>query len=76
MSKAPSFEKSFGRLEEIARLLEGESVPLDEALKLFEEGMKLVETCNSRLNEAEKTITKLSKKDDGLEEELWDPPQN
>lgn len=76
MSKPQSFEKAFGRLEEIARLLEGESLPLDEALKLFEEGMNLVETCNGRLSEAEKTITKLSRKDDDLEEELWDPPQN
>ena len=60
MSKSKlTFEKAFQRLEEISRELEANTVPLDEALKLFEEGMKLVGDCGQRLDEAEGKIQKL-----------------
>jgi exodeoxyribonuclease VII small subunit len=50
------FEKSFQQLETIVRRLEGEELPLDEALRLFEEGIGLSRFCNQKLEEVEKKI--------------------
>ncbi len=47
------------RLEEIIDQLEGESASLEKSLKLFEEGMKLTDTCRGMLEEAEAKINKL-----------------
>ncbi|NIR62696.1 MAG: exodeoxyribonuclease VII small subunit, partial [Aliifodinibius sp.] len=42
-------------------------------LELFEEGMKLIDLCNDKLNEAEKKISKLTRSADGtLQSEPWD----
>jgi len=59
MAKA-SYEDSIKRIEKIVATLEGGSLPLDEALKLFEEGTKLVSYCNKSLDEAEQKITELT----------------
>ncbi|MFI5253646.1 MAG: exodeoxyribonuclease VII small subunit [Bacteroidota bacterium] len=56
-----SFEESLKRLEEIVEKLEGGSVPLEEALNLYEEGVKISKECISKLTQAEirlKTIMK------------------
>jgi len=50
------FEKAFHDLEQIVRRLEGEELPLDESLRLFEEGIRLSRFCNQRLEEVEKKI--------------------
>ncbi len=53
---APSFESALERLEgSVARLEEGE-MPLEEALELFESGVKLSRQCQSTLEEAERRI--------------------
>lgn len=59
MAKA-TYEASVKRLEKIVETLEGGSLPLEEALKLFEEGTKLVSFCNNCLDTAEQKITQLS----------------
>ena len=51
-----NFEEAMARLEQIVRALEGGNVPLDESLTLYEEGVKLVKLCSSRLENAEKRI--------------------
>ena len=51
--KAPGFEESMQRLEEIVRLLEKGDAPLEDAIRLFEEGTKLAKSCDDMLNEAE-----------------------
>lgn len=51
-----SFEEAMKRLEEIAGLLEGDASTLDEALKLYEEGIALIRTCDRMLNDAEQKI--------------------
>ncbi len=51
-----TFEVAIARLEEIVRLLEGGSAPLDASLALFEEGVALVKLCNSRLDTAEQKV--------------------
>ena len=63
--KAPGFEESMQRLEEIVRLLEKGDAPLEDAIRLFEEGTKLAKSCDDMLNEAEKKVVVLSKGADG-----------
>lgn len=50
------FEEALARLEEIVRSLEQGDAVLDEALVLFEEGVKLARFCNDKLDEAEARI--------------------
>jgi exodeoxyribonuclease VII small subunit len=54
--RSSEFEKSFQQLEEIVKRLESEELPLDESLRLFEEGIRLSRFCHSRLEEVEKKI--------------------
>ncbi|MGH9735564.1 MAG: exodeoxyribonuclease VII small subunit [Candidatus Acidiferrales bacterium] len=59
------FEKSLARLEEVVKRLEGADLSLDEAMALFEEGVKLSRECQNRLEEAEGKVEILLKKADG-----------
>lgn len=61
----PSFETSLHRLEQIVKKLEGGDLPLDDALKLFEEGINLSRQCQKQLEEAENKVEILLKKADG-----------
>jgi len=54
--KSSDFEKSFQQLEKIVQRLEGEELPLDESLQLFEEGIRLSRFCHQKLEEVEKKI--------------------
>jgi len=63
--KKPGFEDNMRRLEEIVRLLERGDAPLEDAMKLFEEGTKLAGVCDELLNTAEKKVAALSKSADG-----------
>ena len=54
-----TFESASARLEEIVKILEQGNCPLDESLKLYEEGVLLVRFCNDSLNSAEKKIKML-----------------
>ncbi|MCL2518176.1 MAG: exodeoxyribonuclease VII small subunit [Oscillospiraceae bacterium] len=60
-----SFENALLRLEEILRVLEKGSAPLDDSLKMFEEGVNLVRLCNNKLDNAEQKIKILIKNQDG-----------
>lgn len=51
-----SFEQSMSRLEEIVGKLEQGACGLDESLKLFEEGARLVTDCNGMLDRAEQKV--------------------
>lgn len=57
--KELTYEQAYKRLEEIVNKLENGSVPLEESMKLFEEGTKLANFCNSKLNAAEQKFTQL-----------------
>ncbi len=62
------FEKNLKRLEEIVHKLEDGEIPLEESLKLFEEGVKISRSCNTRLADAEKKVKLLlSVSPDGTE---------
>jgi exodeoxyribonuclease VII small subunit len=60
--KTKKFEDCLMRLEEIANLLEGESIGLEEAITLYEEGINLSQECLSTLKNAELKITELRRK--------------
>jgi exodeoxyribonuclease VII small subunit len=53
------FEKAMERLEEIVENLEAGELSLEDSLKVFEEGMKLVRFCSHKLEEAEKKVSLL-----------------
>ena len=63
--KKPDFERSLARLEEVVRKLESPQLSLDEAMKLFEEGVGLSRECQKQLEEAEGRVEILLKKADG-----------
>lgn len=63
--KRPDFERSLARLEEVVRKLESPQLSLDEAMKLFEEGVGLSRECQKQLEEAEGRVEILLKKADG-----------
>ena len=67
-----NFESSIKRLDEISASLEHENVSLEDALALYEEGVKLVRVCNAQLEAAERKIKLLKMSPDGeiVEEDL------
>ncbi len=62
MAKNLKFEEALNRLKTIVETLENGSDDLDEIMKLFEEGSKLVSGCNDKLNKAELKIKVLTEK--------------
>jgi exodeoxyribonuclease VII small subunit len=70
------FERALARLEQVVKLLEGPNLPLDEAMKLFEEGVKLSRECQQQLTLAEGRVEILLKKADGsLAAEPFEPQE-
>lgn len=63
--KKLEFEPAMSRLEEIINLLEKGDAPLEEAMKLFEEGAKLLRECTAQLDAAEQKVTLLTQGRDG-----------
>lgn len=62
---ALSFESSLARLDEIVAALERDSVPLSELMKLYEEGVALLRSCNDQLDTAEQRVKLLKMTPDG-----------
>jgi exodeoxyribonuclease VII small subunit len=56
----------FKDLEEIAQLLENEETPLEDSIKLFEEGIELKDFCEEKLKSAKLKINKIIKKNKDL----------
>jgi exodeoxyribonuclease VII small subunit len=54
-----TFEENMHRLEQIVRTMERGEVPLEESLKLFQEGTELVRCCGKLLDEAELQVKKI-----------------
>jgi len=57
-----TFEQSMKQLERIVQELEDGDLPLEKAIKKFEEGIKLTKLCSEKLDETEKKISVLLKK--------------
>ena len=64
-----TFEESMQRLEQIVRAMEQGDGPLEESLKLFQEGTQLVRSCNQLLDEAQLQVTKIMTAPDGTPSE-------
>src|SRR5256714_14802539 len=64
-ARADSFESQLSALEKIVRELERGDWPLEESLKLFEEGVRLSRECQERLNQAERRIEVLLRDSEG-----------
>ena len=64
-----TFENAIKQLDEIVRSLENGDIPLDEALALFEKGVKLTEVCSAKLTAAEKQIKLLVKDGEAMKKE-------
>jgi exodeoxyribonuclease VII small subunit len=60
-----SFEKALERLETLVQEMESGELSLENALKKFEEGVKLSQLCTQKLNETEKKIALLMEQGDG-----------
>ncbi len=65
MPKAKTFEESITELEQIVTLLESGDAPLDEAVALFEKGMKLSAKCHDQLDKAEQKVKLLTENEEG-----------
>jgi exodeoxyribonuclease VII small subunit len=63
--KEKTFEESLQELEEIVNRLEEGDLPLEEALKLFEEGVRLSRSCHTKLDEAQKRVEIVLKDESG-----------
>jgi len=59
------FEDTFKKLETIVNKLESGDLPLEDSMKLFEEGMRLSKICSQRLAEVQKKVEVLLKGEDG-----------
>lgn len=60
-----TFEENMQRLEQIVRAMERGEVPLEESLKLFQEGTELVRSCGKLLDDAQLQIKKITAAPDG-----------
>ncbi len=69
-----TFEQSMQRLEQIVRIMERGEAPLEESLKLFQEGTELVRSCNALLEKANLEVKKIVTAPDGtpMEEPFHD----
>jgi exodeoxyribonuclease VII small subunit len=63
--EGPTFEAAMQRLGEIVEQLESGELPLDDSLRLFEEGVSLSKRAGSLLDQAERKVEALTKAADG-----------
>lgn len=59
--KQPPFEDAFAQLRETVEALEAGGLTLENATRLFDQGMRLAKTCNELLTAAELKITRLQR---------------
>ena len=72
--KNKTFEESMQRLEQIVRTMERGEVPLEESIRLFQEGTELARNCGKLLEDAQLQVSKIMVSPDGspTEEEFGD----
>lgn len=63
--KKENFEEALKQLESIVARMEGGELALEEALKAFEEGVRLAKFCSKKLDEAESKVEKLTREAGG-----------
>ena len=60
MAKEQTLEQTFDKVENVVAKLEQEEISLEESFKLYKEGMKLIKSCNDRIDKVEKEVLKLN----------------
>lgn len=70
--KEKRFEDAMKELEDIVKRLESGDLPLEESLRIFEEGVALSRYCSSKLEEAEKRVSILVKDEGGVKREPFE----
>ncbi|MBF0452320.1 MAG: exodeoxyribonuclease VII small subunit [Candidatus Magnetomorum sp.] len=65
MAKKTTFESAIEQLDKIVEELEAGDIPLEQAIKKFEEGVKLSQLCSKRLDETEEKMSMLIKTAEG-----------
>lgn len=68
MPKKFVFEQAMARLEQIVAALERGDAPLEESLKLFQEGAGLIQGCTKALDEAQQQVKLLTVAEEGLQQ--------
>ena len=58
-----SFEEAYNQLKEVVEKLENSDTDLEESLEIFEQGIRLINYCNKKLEDAEHKFQKLVKDD-------------
>ena len=72
MAEKKTFEELIQELGDTVRKLDNGQTPLDEAMELFEKGVKLTKECNKILDTAEKKVSLLLKNSEGeITEQKW-----
>jgi exodeoxyribonuclease VII small subunit len=66
----PTFEEALSQLEAVVARLEGGELALEDALRAFEDGVRLARQCAARLEDAERRVYLLTKTPDGAETEI------
>ena len=67
MAKTKTLETAFDELESTIAALENPDITLDESLKLYQQGVKLLKYCNDAIDKVEKKIIELKTEDDSNE---------
>jgi len=61
------FEDALEKLENIVRKMEAGEMPLDSALKSFEEGIRLIRFCSAKLEDTQRRVEQLLEKENSLQ---------
>jgi exodeoxyribonuclease VII small subunit len=59
-AKELTIEQTFDKLEDTIAKLQQEDVSLEDSFKLYKEGMKLIKSCNDKIDRVEKQVLKLN----------------
>lgn len=70
--KEMTFEQSLARLEQIVKELEGGNVPLEDLMKLYDEGTSLVKLCTEKISAAEQKVRTVQMKNGTITEEEFE----
>lgn len=68
MARELTLDETFERLETVIGKLEQEDISLEESFRVYKEGMKLIRSCNEKIDKVEKEVLKLN--GDGTLEEF------
>lgn len=70
-----SFEAAMERLDKIVTELESGEIPLEQAIELFQEGMKLSRLCSQKLDQVERKIEMVFEEEGVLQRKDFQPPE-